>query len=156
MLLLFLTLLFRAQRIFSEFLLAMKASLPLCSAAKLSVNILLVFVCIFAGGLSMKVEGSFGFCLRAIQNGEKPCRFASELFAFIHHDNVKLISIFDSSRTLSSMSAIIKLCLSTQPLLNGASAVLSLNTILICTYLGILLHNLIKIFLGFLKFVSSF
>ena len=63
----------------------------------------------------MKVEGSFGFCPRASYNGEKPCTFASEFVGFTHHDNAKLISMFDSSRNLSDMSAIIKLCLSTKP-----------------------------------------
>lgn len=113
----------------------MKASLPLWRAVKLFLSILLVIACILDGGLSIKVEGSFKCCSTASWNGEKPCRFASEFFAFMHHNNVKLISMFDSSRTLSSMSAIFKLCLSTQPPLNGASATVSLNTILICTSL---------------------
>ena len=80
---LFPTLWFWAQLIFSEFLLAMKASLPLWSAVKLFVNILLVIVCIFAFGLLMKVEGSFGFYSRASWNGEKPCTFASEYSTII-------------------------------------------------------------------------
>ena len=153
---------FRAQLIFSEFSLAMKASLPLWRAVKLFLSILLVIVCIFDGGLSMKVEGSFERCSTASWNGEKPCTFASEFFAFMHHNNVKLISMFDSSKTLSSMSAIIKLCLSTQPPLNGASVVVSLNTILIL-HISIKLElvnspllSLLLIFLWLRKFASSF
>ena len=90
-----------------------------------------MIVCIFTGELLVNLEGSFGFCSRASRNGEKARTFASEFFAFIHHNNVKLISMFDSSRTLSSMSAIIKLCLSTQPLLNGASAAVLLECCLL-------------------------
>ena len=134
-----LTFLFRAQHIFSEFLLAMKASLALwiAVAVKFSVNILLLFVCIYAGCLLIKVEGSFGFSPRASWNWEKPWTFTTEFFALIYYDNAKLIPIFDSSRTLCNISPIIKLCLSTKPFLNGAFAVLSLNTILINFHISI-------------------
>ena len=118
----------------------MKASLALWSAVKLSVSILLVFVCIYAVGLSIKVEGSFGFCPRAIWNGEKPYTFASEFLTFIYHDSAKLISMFDSSRTLSNMSTIIMLCLSTKPVLNDASAAVNFNTIFIDSHISIKLE----------------
>lgn len=78
---LFLTLWFRVQHIFSELVLAIKSSLALWSVVKLSFNKLLVFVSISAGGVLLKVEGSFGFCLRASWNGEKPGVFANEYFA---------------------------------------------------------------------------
>ena len=48
----------------------------------------------------MKIEGSFGFCPIASCKGEKPCTFASEFVVFLHNDNAKLISMFDSSRNL--------------------------------------------------------
>lgn len=118
----------------------MKASLALWSAVKLSVSILLVFVCIYAVGLSMKVEGSFGFFPRAIWNGEKPYTFASQFLTFIYHDSAKLMSMFDSLRTLSNMSAIIMLCLSTKPVLNGASAAVNLNIIFIDSHISIKLE----------------
>ena len=66
---LFFTLKFRAPHIFSEFSLALKACFALRSAIKWPANILLVFVCIYAGDLSIQIEGIFGFCPRASWNG---------------------------------------------------------------------------------------
>ena len=56
-----LILLLNAWQIFSEFLLEVKTSLALCKAKRLSVRILFVSDGVKAGGLSLNIEGSFGF-----------------------------------------------------------------------------------------------
>ena len=79
--------------------------------------------------LSIKVDGSFRFCLRASWKGEKPWTFASEILAFIHQDKARSRIICDSSSVLSIISAIITFCFSTKPLLNGGSAAVTFTVI---------------------------
>ena len=63
---------------------------------------------------------------------KKPCTFASEFLAFRHHANVKPMSkCCDSSKSLSIMSTMMKLCLSTNLLLNSDSAAVTLTVIFI-------------------------
>ena len=90
------------------------------------------------GSLLVKVDGSLGFCPNTRWNGEKPCTFASEFLAFRHHANVKSMSrCCDSSKTLSIMSAMMKFCLSTNPLLNGDSAAVTLTVMFIHSAISI-------------------
>ena len=56
-----LILLLNAWQVFSEFLLEVKTSLVLCKAKRLSVTILFVSDGVKAWGLSLNIEGSFGF-----------------------------------------------------------------------------------------------
>ena len=58
-------------------------------------------------------------------------------FAFIHHGSAKLMLMFDSSTTLSNISAIINVFHSTRSLLDGASAVVSLNTIFVDWHISV-------------------
>ena len=59
-------LLLSASHISSEFSHAANASLALCKAARLSVRIFLVLEGVNVGGLSMNVDGSFGFALEPV------------------------------------------------------------------------------------------
>ena len=110
----------------------MIASLALCKTARLSVRILLVLEGVNAGGLS-NVDGSFGFCPRASWKGENPSTFANEFLAFTRQGKTRSRLNCDSSSVLSIISVIMKLCLSTKPLLNADSAAVTF-----CLFLKIL------------------
>ena len=110
-----LMLVLNALRIFSEFSLEIKASLASCKAIRLSFRTWLVSEGVKAGGLSLNIEGSFGFWPNTNWNGENPWPLAKEFFAFNHHDKAITRSSCWSSRIMSSIFAIIMLFLSTNP-----------------------------------------
>ena len=61
-----------ASCVFSEFSHETNASQALCNTAWLPVKILLLLEGVSVGGLSISVDGSFGFCPRASWKGENP------------------------------------------------------------------------------------
>lgn len=61
-----------ASCVFSEFSHETNTSQALCNAARLPVKILLLLEGGSVGGLSISVDGSFGFCPRASWKGENP------------------------------------------------------------------------------------
>ena len=81
-----LILLLSARRILSEFSHGTNASLLLCKTARLSVRILLVLEDVNAGGLSINVDGTFGFCPRGGWKGENPWTFGNGYLAFRHQE----------------------------------------------------------------------
>ena len=104
----------RALLIFSEFSLAMNASLALCIAFKLLQMILLEGVAVSAGALLLIIDGRLGFVLMAIWSGEKLWLLEREFLALTHQATASSKSHWVSSKTLSRMSASIRLCLSTK------------------------------------------
>ena len=117
------TLFFKALHIFSDDALKINACIVLCRTVKLFGRILPVSCWMSAGGLSVQVDGSFGFHPNTSWNGEKPCheflalRYGT-LMLKTHGMVVKFMSrCCDSSDTFSIMSAMMKLCFSTSPLL---------------------------------------
>ena len=131
-----LIMLLSARRIFSELSHETNASLAICKAARLSVRILLVLEGVSAGGLSSNVDGNFGFCPRVNWKGEKPWTFASEFLAFGLQDNVRSRLNCDSSSGLCIISAIMKLCLSTKPLLNGDAAAVTFTVMFMASHIS--------------------
>ena len=126
------TLLFKALYILSDDSLEINACLALCRTVKLSARIVLVSCWMSAGGLSVKLDGSLGFSSNTSWNNQKPCTLANKFLAVRHQANIKyMLRCCDSSNTLFIMSAMVKLCLSTSPLLNGDSAAVTLTVMFI-------------------------
>ena len=75
-------------------------------------------------------DGNLGFCPRASRKGEKPCTFCSELLALVHLARAASNEQLVSSKTLSNISLMIKLCLSTKPLDQRDSAPVVLKLML--------------------------
>ena len=95
-----LILLLSARGIFCEFSHASNASQDLCKAARLSVRILLVLEVVNASGLSITVDGSFGFCSRASWKGEKRLQVSFWHSLFWHQDKARSRLNCDSSGVL--------------------------------------------------------
>ena len=133
--LLVLILLLSIRHIFSEFSHTAYASLPLYKGARLSVRILLVLEGVNTGGLSRNADSSFGFYPRASWKGENPWTFACEVLAFRYQDKARSRLKCDSSSVLSIISAIMKLCLSARPLLNGYSAAVTFTVIFMASHI---------------------
>ena len=96
--------------------------LAACCAFKWSAMSLLPEIPSKAGNLLLNKVGKFGFFPNTNWWGLKPKTFCKEFFAFSTQHNATSTEQWISSWTFETPSPIIQLCLSTNPLLHGASA----------------------------------
>ena len=119
-----LIMLFNIRWILSEFSLEIKAYLGLCKAIRLSVRI------------AVKCWRKFQILTKTTRDDENPWTLANAFFAFKHHDKGKSKSSCWSSGILSCILAVIMLCHSTNAILNGDSAEVTLTFMFMASHIS--------------------